>query len=159
NAALPLDSRHSERRTTSYLLDYEVKSGRWSILEPLVNVAEGRRVRQVGWKKEGEELLVTHQALDDDPEKRVKATRLEGTLYTLAEGRWVGHSVPSTEQVRSPLSAKESKALDGFKIILRESANDPPMVVASDERREVALLEPDPALQGIQRAQVEVVEW
>jgi dipeptidyl aminopeptidase/acylaminoacyl peptidase len=147
NTALPLDGSE-ERKQRAYLAIYEVKTGHWYVIEDLHGSIAGKpaQVSAVGWQGHNQ-LLVTHQ---------VNGLATEGTVYKSNGNRWVGHGVSASVQLPRPV---EPRLGSGLSVQIRESANDPPMMVASLGAREVNLTEPDPALQGVSLAHAETVEW
>lgn len=153
NTSLPLAVNQPERSSTAYLVEYELASGKWRILEPLVTRASGspsavsKHVHKVGWIKPGKELLVTHQ---DHNGKEVA-----GTVYS-RRGDWLaGKSVASSLELQSDVDLLP----DTLTVSVRQSANDPPVVVASAHRAELALTAPDPALRDIWRAPAKSIQW
>lgn len=155
NTALPLTKAANIRGDMSYVVDYSVTTNRWSLLEPLEAVFDSvtrpaQRVKRVGWLVEGEDLLVEHEALGGRP--------LNGTAYRLAGEKWVSRVVPSnrTSKLRTtaPLELQS-----GLNVFVRETANSLPIVVASNGKNEVPLLESDEAVEGLWRAPVQTVEW
>lgn len=78
------------------------------------------------------------------------------TVYRYEGQKWNARSAPAT--VKFPV-IKEAALPRGFKVVLEESANDPPVMTAIDGRRRVALTASDPALEGLWRAPAEKVEW
>lgn len=153
NTALPIVAgRDPERRSMSYIVGYNVESGQWAEIEPLASQERSggalRTVVQVGWLALGKELLVRHT---------VAGRPAAGTVYTLSGDRWVGHEVASTVKLPEP---PKPRGLDGrLSVTLRQSANDPPIVVASDGHHQLAVTAPDPALQGVWLARQEPFQW
>lgn len=151
NTALPLTpGSNPERRGMAYVVGYDADRGQWSAIEPLEEPTAQRRIAQVGWLMGGTELLIRHE---------VAGKPAPGTVYALHGDRWVGRSVDSTVTVPMPVPSKPPSLKYGLKVTLRQSANDPPAVVASDGRREIVLTTPDPALSGVWRARQEPFQW
>jgi hypothetical protein len=133
------------------IADYDTDARRLEMIEPLVVPMEGgpaRTVTSVDWMEGGQELLVTHE---------IGGQRSSGTVYAMTAGRWVGREVSPSIRPSEP-SADESSA-NGIEVRLRQGANEPPIVVASDGKHELALQSPDPALQGIWRAPLEPYQF
>lgn len=129
------------------IADYGTDSGTWTVLEPLSEL-DGRVVTGVGWLKEGRQLLISRSTREGEPSP--------GRLYVLQDGHWVGQDVPASVKVL-PL-AKPALA-GGIKVTVRQSANDPPVVVASDGKNEIPLTAPDPILQHVWWARQEPFPW
>jgi dipeptidyl aminopeptidase/acylaminoacyl peptidase len=79
-----------------------------------------------------------------------------GQAYVPDETRWLKKS-GARQQRLVILSAANIK--DDLQVMARESANDPPAVVAAIGSREITLMSPDPALHGIWRAPAETYQW
>ena len=143
NTSLPLGENQDERQRLSYVADYDLEADRYSVLEPMANT-KGVKVWEGSWFDEGKELLITHRTASGDA--------AAGVVYKLKDGRWIGQAAPKemnkTPELKLP-----------FSVTLNESANDPPVMVASDGKHSVTLTRPDPALEGVWRARAETVEW
>jgi dipeptidyl aminopeptidase/acylaminoacyl peptidase len=147
NSALPLSENAEERTRTSYILDYSISSNESSILQPM-REQDGRRVGKATWLKAGHELFVSYE----DGDKRAPA----GIRYRYVSGEWKRSSVermPRFEVVSKQTPPK------GLRIELRQSADMPPTIVASGSGHELPLSTPDPALEGVWRANSRAVEW
>lgn len=147
NAALPLTDDAPERSRTAYIAEYDLRSGRVSVLETLRH-SNGSRFKEAGWLRDGRELLITRQTVDGAP--------APGTIYRWERSGWKSRSVPSSMQIPPSTLAKLP---NGFTVQVQESANEPPVMVASDGRHTLPLTDPDPALEGIWRAQMREVSW
>lgn len=155
NTALPLTSGHDpERARMAYVVGYNVDNGKWAEIEPLESRESTggplRQVMQVGWLKPGTELLITHET-DGKP--------APGMVYTLKRDRWVGHVVAASVKVPKGDAPKEHELAGGLSVTLRQAANDPPVMMASDGHRELPLTSPDPALKGVWMARMEPFQW
>jgi len=154
NTALPLTPGHPERRGMAYVVGYDANTGQWSVIEPLEELEHsngpGRRIAQVGWLAEGTELLIRH-AIAEKP--------APGTVYTLKGDQWVARTVDSAVTVPKASPSEPPALKDGLTVRLRQGANDPPAIVASDGHREIVLTAPDPALKGIWWARQEPFQW
>lgn len=155
NAALPLEGPDCEERSRmAYLVGFDADTGEWAVIEPLQAKVPGgdeiQRVAQVGWLKKGMEFLVRHQ---------IGERWVEGTVYRLVDGKWIGTSVP--ESVELPVQPDDigSQLPDDFRIVLRQSANAAPMFVATDGKNEVVLTKPDQALQSLKIHRQEEIVW
>lgn len=146
NTALPIDDNNPEHARQSYIVDLDVRSGQRSIIAPM-QASEGRssHVRAVAWRTPGESFVV-ELATDDE-------SNSESILYALADGRWQAN--PNSQDIVS----REATRTSEFEVSLRQSANDPPALVAIRGGREIILTPPDPALTGVRRAHVETIEW
>lgn len=133
-----------------YIVDYDLESGRWTALEPMVGDSgepggQGRYVVEVGWLSRGRELLVRYAAVTDE-------RAVSGTVFALGPDGWERRTVDAAVRLPEP-------SVEGVSVVLRQSANEPPRIVVSDGRQERTLTEPDPALRGIERAPVEPFQW
>jgi dipeptidyl aminopeptidase/acylaminoacyl peptidase len=152
NANLPLDCDAQARRSMAYLIEFDIASGRRTILEPMVSRDTGRgrlRIANVAWQ--GYSLLVRH----------VDAQNVEAppTRYEFTNSGWRRTAVKVSDIPIAP-SAPQPPSMDTpVKIALRENANEPAMLIVSDDHHEAALMAPDPALAGVRRAKVQPVEW
>ena len=154
NTALPLTLKNPERKGMAYVVAYDVGSSQWSIIEPLedhdATDNSQRRVTKVGWLTAGTELLVAHE---------ISGKPAPGTVYTFNGDRWVGRMV---EPTATPLPDEPARPLllgGELAITLKQSANDPPVMVASDGHHEIALSAPDLALRGIRMVRQEPFQW
>ena len=102
-----------------------------------------QRVTDVVMTKNGE-LHVMHER------DRLPAAR---TVYALRAGKWVGRT--GAVSVVEAVPQKEPR----LEVSVRQSMNDPAGVYASDGKHELALLEPDPALEGVWRSRMEDFQW
>ena len=143
-AGAPLDA--------GYIAAYEVKTGRWRVLETIKSrPASGEaKIRAIGWLESGKELLVARE-VDGKP--------VEGTVYTRSADGWAPRTAPATVNVLPAARPKRPTLPDGLKITVRQSANDPPVLMASDGTREKPMSGPDQALQGVGIARVEPYTW
>jgi len=137
----------------AYVVELDTDTGTWSALEPLEerlrNGASVRRAVQVGWLKEGQVFLVRHE-VDGRP--------APGTAYTLYHDRWMGRTVDAKVKL-PPRSLSSSAEIKGLSVSVQQGVNEPPVVVASNGRGEVALTPPDPALQGVWWARSIEFQW
>jgi dipeptidyl aminopeptidase/acylaminoacyl peptidase len=147
NTSLPLTEDVENRKKKGYIIDYEIATRKWTVLETTSN-ERGERVTRAGWLKEGKELLVS----------RVDKARkpAEGTLYELSDSGWTAKTVPAST---APPKPPKPVLADGLKVLIKETANDPPMAVATDGKTEVTLIGQDPALDGVRRAKYQEVKW
>jgi dipeptidyl aminopeptidase/acylaminoacyl peptidase len=159
NVSVPISADRPESRRMGYLVDYEVSSGRWTILEPMArgesaaSEARGeytRSIYKVEWVASDQVLL---QYLDTS----ARPIRLgEKVLYTWTEGRWSSNIAPSSVQ----FEPTKSRSLSGnLRVSVRDGANDPPALVASNGQRELTLMSAGPKTGQVWRAQLEEVEW
>jgi dipeptidyl aminopeptidase/acylaminoacyl peptidase len=135
-----------------YITAYEVATGRFRVIEVLKDkpIPNEARIRMIGWLEGGKELLVARE---------VGGKPVEGTVYTRSGENWVGRTAPASINLPPAQKPKQASLPDGLKISVRQSANDPPVLVASDGTREKAMFGPDPALQGVGIARVEPYKW
>jgi len=154
NTALPPVPGNLERTRMAYIVGYDTETAEWEIIEPLQSqvdeAGKTRRVVQVGWLKEGIELLVVHES-DGKPS--------DGTLYHMENGKWIGQSVAASLQLSPIAHAVVPQLSHGITVALRQDANTPPVFFASNGRNQVPLSESDPALKGIKISRQEPFEW
>ncbi len=153
NAALPLSSESDRSRSgMAYVVAYSIRDARWEIIEPLETGGDraSRRVAQVGWLKEGRELLIRHE---------VSGNPAPGSLYTLEGDRWRAQEV--SPEVKLPKITPEKAPVlpKGLRIELKQSMNDPPVFIATNGQQEIELTSPDPALIGVDLAKQEPFHW
>jgi dipeptidyl aminopeptidase/acylaminoacyl peptidase len=146
NATLPQDENRGSN-ASRYIVDYEVSSGRGSIIEPMPPGND--RTDEIRWLVQGKELFIHHSG--------VEGGRAIQTVYSLRGGKWIGRSAPAS--VKPPPKSLPERLDGGLSVSVRQSANDPPVVIASKGTREVALIGPDPALIGVRRAAIHEVTW
>lgn len=149
NAALPLDGDHPERRRNSFVIDYDMRTGEARVIERFANAGESV-VGEAAWLEEGRSVIVVHRQREDDAST---GKRVASRIYRFDSGRWSAHAGtdqewPAAAAARPPLS-----------FALRQSANEPPRVLARKDRREITLSDADPALQNVRRAPVAVIHW
>jgi hypothetical protein len=122
------------------LLDFNIHTSRWKILAPLPK--DGSRfLTRVSWLREGSALLV-------EMASSVPSNNIQEVLS------FDGHNWISSRQVFRPAVSPER-----LEVVLRQGMNLPPQIVATEGKAEVALLPPDPALDGVHRNPVTVVHW
>lgn len=164
NTALPFATRDQpdvdeEREKQGYVVVYDVRSRRWSILEPRFGGMGSARTRISAVKLRGStrseiEIERTLATFPTSP--------AEGSVYTYspASDRWMRHSMsPLAIPKLKELDAGTVRLADGVSVFARESANDPPQIFASNGSAELSLTGPDSALDGIWRATVQTITW
>lgn len=155
NTALPLlAEQHSEHRRMAYIVGFNADTGQWVEIEPVESHDDSngtlRRVTQVGWLKPGKELLVGHAEMGKPS---------DGTVYTRQGDQWIGRTVDPTLKLPDWAPTKPPALAGGLTATLKQGANEPPIIVASDGRHEIALTSPDPAVQGAWLARQEPFQW
>ena len=75
------------------------------------------------------------------------------TVYSLRNGEWTGQPGALSVGRRDP------RQLSGLEALVRQSVNDPSIAYVVRGKQELALIEPDPALQGVSRARMQKFEW
>lgn len=131
-----------------YIVVFDIDSGRWRVLQPLVEVSAGadRLVTAVGWSKSGEELLVTHETAGKPS---------AGTAY-----RFTRSGVTSEVRANSAVLPAPKSALGReLKVKLLQSASAPPKVVASDSKRSATLIGPDPVIEAVHLQKSAAISW
>lgn len=138
----------AEEADEASIVEYEVSSGRWKVLEPLIDKSKGtpRYVKAVGWLKPDRELLVTHE-MNGQP--------AEGTLYSFTPSGVESRTVDASVNLPTPGTGLAG----GLTVKLVQSANDPPRVIASNGTREAVLTGPDPALKNVRLQRTEPFQW
>jgi dipeptidyl aminopeptidase/acylaminoacyl peptidase len=132
----------------AYLVDYEIGTDRWRVLEPIVaeQPAQGasqsvKYVSETEWLESGRQFAVRHS---------VQGKVVDSTTYQVGANGW--------EARRDTDSGSVSKAAS-LTVTVRQSMNDPPMLIASNGRHEVALSAPDPALAHVKRMPMSNFQW
>jgi dipeptidyl aminopeptidase/acylaminoacyl peptidase len=148
NVSLPLTEDVENRKKTGYIVDYEVATGKWSVLAPTTTPDGVVGVTSVDWLTEGKGLLIRRAEKGGKP--------AEGTVLELTDAGWRSKTVPAST---APPKAPTPELDGGLKVSIRETANDPPKAVATDGKNEVTLVGQDPALNGIRRARYQEVKW
>lgn len=130
-----------------HILDYEVDSGRWSILETLWSASglSERSVDRVEWLREGHEVLVTRAVNSESVEDTVYSFRPNGVQSRMAES---AAKIPPTGPIANGLTVR-----------LVQGANDPPRIVVSDDSHERVLWGPDPTLEKVRLVRSELFQW
>ena len=149
NAALPAkDVPAGGNKDGAYIAAYELKTGRWRVLEELKDAKDkdDERVGSVGWLTDGKELLVAR-------EKDGKPTG--GTVYSRQGDKWGGRSVDASVQLK-PVTTVQLERLNVF---VKQGMNDPQVVMASDGKNTKAMTPPDPALKNVGIAQMRPFEF
>jgi len=150
NTALPLSEGEEEREYMAYVVSVDLASGHWQIIERLQSPDGARRVSRVAWKEPGEELLIEYERPDGVPERSRVFSRQKGVWNDRVA---FGNSGRHTEK------SGFGYGLLPFSVCVQQSANDPPMVVASSGDHQLNLTRPDPALMTIERAPVKTIHW
>lgn len=160
NTALPLNEDPQARQRSAYVVAYEVATKKWTALQPLElspPASEAIRVRSIGWRENGSDLLITHVTQAGKP--------APGMSYRLRQGQWKSERTPPSLQPPSPFfSASGPVSAGGLQLSIRQDANHAPIVMATHSSpelgsRELALLEPDPALQSRRFVESRPVQW
>jgi dipeptidyl aminopeptidase/acylaminoacyl peptidase len=149
NVSLPLTEDVENRKRTGYIIDYEVATRKWTVLAPTTTPDGSVGVRSVDWLTEGKQLLIRRAEKGGKP--------AEGSVLELMESGWRVKSVPASTVPPKPTAP--AVLADGLKVLVKESPNDPPIMIASDGKNEVTLVGQDPALNNIRRAHQQDVEW
>jgi hypothetical protein len=145
NTTLPRGSASSPAPPGNVAV-YDLESRAWQTLEA-IKWADGRQVRLAGWLKPDEEFLIAH-------ERNGRPT--VGAVYTRNGNQWKGRTVPASVGL---VASKKVELPAGLKVAVRESANEPPVLFASEGGREGALSKPDPALDGVWWARLDPFTW
>ena len=148
NTALPLSAGDRERESMSYIIDFDIAHSKFEVLEP-IRQPSGAAVSNVEWMQPGTRFLVEH---------RMAGKPTPTTMYTYEHGRWVGRAVAATVRPKPAKIARPSFA-GGLQVAIEESANTAPAVVARMGTRQLALTEPDPALENLSLAKTVPFEW
>jgi dipeptidyl aminopeptidase/acylaminoacyl peptidase len=161
NTALPLDEGWEERKNTPYIVELEVGTGKWQIVDKLFAPAQrtGKErpendtiyvATSANWIRRGDrfQIEITTQPSDG---KLAFSTR----VYSRQGKRWTSKETmrPADGEPKAP---EKSPRLT---VMVRESANDPPMPFVYDGKRQLAILNDDGALAGVWRAEVRPVSW
>lgn len=144
------DARNDER-SGPHILEYELQGGRWNVVEsqqepgpdgvPLL-----RYVLDAQEETGGRRFVVHYQGAQKEHIR---------VAFRFANGKWVS----SPAVTRDEKTAAPGRKTGDLNVFVRQGINAPPMVVASEGRRELDLLEPDPALKGVWRAEAQAVSW
>jgi hypothetical protein len=164
NTALPLDDALPERRITPYIVEVEPQTGRWSIVDELTDVSNpniGKSIAQivrVEWLRQDQQILVQRQlaAVGVHDARDPEVYPVETSVYVRDAHGWTrvpNHPQPALVSRDRPVTRPK------FKVAIKQSANDPPVPMTVDGKRELPLLGSDPALIGIRRSRVSPVHW
>jgi dipeptidyl aminopeptidase/acylaminoacyl peptidase len=159
NTALPLDEDIETRRRMGYLLDYDLETRKYATLEPIVDETKDYRVVEVGWLVKGKDLLVRHIGVKDDPINRIYGEPRNGTVYSFVGDHWVSRTVPASVRLPSDQERANGPIIDNIIVKLREDANTPPYLEASNGDGKLRISDSDPALKNVWRAPAQIVEW
>jgi dienelactone hydrolase len=140
NAALPLDPGAPEHRDTSYVIDYDVETGKWTVVDVISSAGERLMARPI-WEMEGRRLLVVYEK----ERKPIRERR-----YSFNGSRW------GAATAKKEISPRPTPDL---RVQIRQNANEPPRMIASIGHREIALTDEDPALRGVWRAAAESIKF
>lgn len=157
NTSLPLDGRHFERRTTAYVVVYNVADRSWTAIEPLEDaLASGRRrkITAVRWLPGDSDIVVEHKIGDH---------QVAGSRYTWIDGKWLlkDAAVAATPAVGASNNAPDAlqRPSASLKVALRESPTERPIMYVSQGGTESALTAPDPALDGVKIVYPHDFKW
>lgn len=144
NAMLPLSRSDPEREVTAYVLDYDLRTGKYSVISEMPTGDDVRfpAAVKVRWTSPGREFLLIESWYDHRP----------ATLYTRDGDRWHVRQVPAPE-------ATSAAEFEGMKVEIRQALNEPPRLLASNGSHELQLSAPDPVLEGVRRLPAEWIEW
>ena len=161
NTALPLSEDPEQRRNTSFIVEYDVRTGRWTQVDALFGGASHLSVDAVrwataAWLEPGRRFLVTYTAQSGENPQQPRYGRVGGAVYTRTAKGWTVKPAPDTVNIPALPAAALRKDL---KVFVRQSANDPPMVMASTAAGEAPLTPADPVLDRAWRARMEPVRW
>jgi len=151
NSSIPIDPANPASRTTGYLVDFEVGTGRWSAIAPMQDEA-GARIGRVRWLDEGRALFVGRVGPGGAP--------MRALVYRRGQSGWdPSEAAEGTEPPRLRSAPAATPLRGGLRIALRQSVTMPPIMVASRGGREVALTSPDPALARVRLAPPVPARW
>jgi dipeptidyl aminopeptidase/acylaminoacyl peptidase len=145
NTALPVADDET-RRAMSFVIDVDVTSDQWSIVDSLGGIAAssvGVALNDVSWDAQG----LLHIPF-------TSGTTAGIAVYEQVAGTWRRRSTSALDR---PMN--DSVAASGLQVAIRENANEPAIPFATDGRHEVPLAVPDTAIRGLRRARVEDLEW
>jgi dipeptidyl aminopeptidase/acylaminoacyl peptidase len=141
NTTVPITPSQPDNSSEAFLVVYDVQTATWSVLEPLTT-AEGE-ITHALWRSQKNEFVITRE-------------RSKSTQYHLEKGIWKAGAVTSGSRPQSPPAVASA---GGLTVALRQSANEPPRMVASENGKTLWLTDEDPALRGIWRAEMREVSW
>lgn len=146
NALVPASTPESVTDGPAAVVDYDLARKRWSVIEPLSSSVNGRESMHyiAAVEADGKDLAVRY---------KVQGGGTFHVTYRLRRDRWI--RLPWA----GSLPGVKASATSGVRIFVRQSANDPPVVMASNGRHEIALTDADPALDGVWRARFEPFSW
>ncbi len=146
NTALPLDgSMDPVREKTSYLIDYAPRDKSYSIVG---SVRSAARISTARWIDVERSLELTYRKDDGSGELR--------SVFSKRGGLWR----EETARPATLIAPKRTDHLAGrLSVRVRQSASDPPRLLAERGSRTTDLLGADPALEGLWIAPVQPVQW
>lgn len=155
NTALPIASEEAGSRNTPYIVELDVTTGEWTIVDALFqaprNVGTPKEtvstVSGAEWVRQGEAFRIERKTWQGSG-----AATISTTVYSRTGPGWGAKF--AAEPLKRPARARAD-----ITVAVRQSSDDPPMPVATYRGRNTPLLQPDPALDGIWRAPVRRVEW
>jgi len=147
NTQIPEGFAKGASKDETYIVEYDIKTRNWRIVTPMVILKDPKTspqyVRRVDWTVPGGQMVVRHAGAD----KKMAATE-----YTMFAEGMTERSVDAGIEVPKP-------TLKGLEVTLRQNANQPPLIVASDGKIEGLLVETDRALDGVQIAAQQPFSW
>lgn len=137
NTTLPMDSAKPERRRSSYMVDFDIRTMSWQVLSELGERRQPLSPTVVAWSEPGREFTMRSER--------------SNLTFRFADGRW-------SRNVRAASAALQPNIRNAW-VRVEQSANRPPNVVAYEGARRVELLSPDPVLRNSRWADVSTVTW
>jgi dipeptidyl aminopeptidase/acylaminoacyl peptidase len=136
----------------SHLVEYDTTSGAWFDIGRLFSTETSDGLSaEVRWTKPGRELLVTYSS---------SLGEKQGHVYARDGAKWTGRPARSAElHTNRGNSVRLTDTKPEIAIRLEQSSNTAPNVVASRNGKQLALLPPDPALQGLHYTPMREVQW
>ncbi len=151
NSMLPMQADRPERLGTSYVLELDVTTGAYRVVDRLPAAPEGEVYpprADVRWLKPGREFIVTYGA------SWMKDPIEHATVYSLSQKQWVARRAPA------PASAASAGRLGkNLSVQIRQSLNEPPRLIASNDRGQIELMPPDPILDEVRRSPAQRISW
>lgn len=159
-AALPSDLAVAETGGNDFVASYDRRSGSVAPIAPMTSGA--RVVRSVSWDVASATLVIEWSG-----QLRPRYYRRSGRLWseTGQPSSRIEWQLPNYDWRRPRPSRADNDRprptlfSNGLSVLLRESANEPQRLVASDGQNEVQVVGGDPALFGVEIAPSRIVEW
>ncbi|MBX3751224.1 MAG: hypothetical protein KF897_14150 [Opitutaceae bacterium] len=146
NVCLPAKSSavsEEDRLRNGYMVSYEIETGKWEILQPMRDPLAPDLVPWLEHSETSGEIVFKRL----ERKGRGDARPVASTILGFRAGRWEQRPADLSYRISTPrLPLGLSR---GLRVFVKQDLNTPPVLAATDGRREVILIGRDPSIASV----------